>query len=242
MISYYSCTLPFVLYYNMATLGRGIIKLIKILIIILLCLLTFSIFIFSQDVNDTNEVSDEADYFNKVKSVMDKDSAPAEKEANKEDEEKKNIQIGYYSYIKIIIVLLLVIAIIYGISYFLRRTLKIKGEIGDETAAILVNQSIGAGKWIQVVFVAGKYLVLGVTSENINLISEIEDQKEIERFEMILNQKKTEEGGNFIDVITDFFKNKLRLNPEKQKFDYEEDSIEFLKEQKKKINDMNSKK
>lgn len=154
---------------------------------------------------------------------------------NKKATKRINLSSGYFEYIKIIVILALVIAIIYGIFYFLKKTLKIKDETG-EGAAIISNQSIGPGKWIQIVFVGGKYLILGVTNDNINLISEITDPKEIERLEISLNERKTDEGHSFSDIMSAFFKNNLKFKENKKQFDYEEDSVDFLKKQKDRLN------
>ena len=166
---------------------------------------------------------------------MDKGNAPVLD--NDKNKKKQNpIKINYFSYIKIIIVLGLAIAVIYGLSLLLKKTLK--GNT-NESAEVIISQSLGPGKWIQVVYLAGKFLVLGVTNDQVNLLTEITDKAEIERFEIIMNQSKVESGGGFIDVIVDFFKNKISRPLSKKKFDYEEDSVDFLKKQKERIDKMN---
>jgi flagellar protein FliO/FliZ len=230
-------------------LGRGeIIKSQKFFLLLIVCSLLFSnaIFVFSadktKDTKDKDPVVDESAYFGKVKSVMDKekkDQASSEENKDKQDKKKK-ISIGYFSYIKIIIVLAIVIGLIYGITYFIRKSLKITDKAG-EGATIVLSQPLGPGKWIQVVFVAGKYLVLGVTNDHINLISEVTDKKEIERFEVLMNERKTEEGHSFMDVVTDFFKNTLKKKVTKESFDYEKDSLGFLKKQKERLDKLNGK-
>ena len=172
----------------------------------------------------------------------DKQKEDLKKDNIVKDKNKKNrINIGYFSYIKIIFVLCLVIGTIFIISHFIKKYLKIKGKLGED-ASIISNQSLGPGKWIQIVHIAGKYLVLGITNDRINLLTEITDKKEIERFEIVMNERKTEEGNNFIDVVTDFFKDKLKKKPGKEKFDYEIDSVNFLKKQKERLNKLNDEK
>lgn len=156
-----------------------------------------------------------------------------DKRSNLSNKDDKKIKVDYFAYIRIIIVLGIVIAIIYVVFLFLKKSLKIKDDT-SEGATIIMSHSLGPGKWIQVVFVGGKYLILGITNENINLLGEITDQKEIERYEIFLNQKKSEEGHTFKDIIKDFFKSKFNKKIEKE-FDYENDSIEFLKKQRERL-------
>jgi flagellar protein FliO/FliZ len=130
--------------------------------------------------------------------------------------------------------LIFVILVIYGLSLIIKRFLGLKGGV-QSNAEIIINQALGQGKWLQVVYICGKYLVLGITNDNINLLTEIEDQKEIEKFEVIRNEKKIDSGNSFIDMISDFVKSKLKRNTEKEKFDYEADSIDFLNKQKERL-------
>ena len=153
----------------------------------------------------------------------------SDKKDNKKN--KPALSINIFSYIQIIIVLILVVLVIYGLSLILKRFIGLKGGV-QSNAEIILNQALGQGKWLQVVHICGKYLVLGITNDNINLLTEINDQKEIEKFEVILNEKKVNTGNNFIDMISDFFKNKLKRNIDKEKFDYETDSVDFLNKQK----------
>lgn len=126
------------------------------------------------------------------------------------------------------------------LSMILKKSLKIKGKVG-EGASVLISESLGMGKFIQVVNIGGKYLILGITNDRINLLSEVTDPKEIERYEIIQNEKKIQQGKGFIDVISDFIKTKFKQNPIQKKFDYEVDSIDFLKKQRKRVDDMNNK-
>ncbi len=147
----------------------------------------------------------------------------------------------YFAYLKIIIVLALVIGVIYFISMLMKRALKLKNKPG-EGATIVLSQALGPNKYIQVVAIAGKYLILGVTNDSINLIAEVTDPKEIEKFEIIQNEKMTKDGHDFIDVVSNFVKNTVGGKNKKNKFDYEVDSLDFLNKQKNRINGINNKK
>ena len=81
---------------------------------------------FSIDSTSDNLKLNKLKYFEQVKSTMDKNkdtNTNDKKDVNKTN--RKKISIGYFSYIKIIVVLGIVILIIYGISLILKRKLNI---------------------------------------------------------------------------------------------------------------------
>ncbi|OHD12343.1 MAG: hypothetical protein A2086_13585 [Spirochaetes bacterium GWD1_27_9] len=220
-------------FYGNLKLGEGnIIKNHIFLLFIVINLLFINFYSFSKDVSSDKVILSEKEYLEKIKSNM---SQTSTKDTKDKKTDKINLGRGYFEYIRIIIVLAIVVGVIYVVFLFLKKTLKIRDDIG-EGANIIMSQSLGPGKWIQIVFVGGKYLILGVTNDSINLISEITDPKEIERLEITLNSKKSEEGDSFFDVISHFFKNTLKTKePPKKNFDYEIDSVDFLKKQKDRI-------
>jgi flagellar protein FliO/FliZ len=177
------------------------------------------------------------DYMNKVKSTMSKEQQSQDKNAAAKP--KNNFGINVFSYFKILFVLAIIIAVIYFIAQFLKKYLYKTGVPGQGVDVVL-SQSLGVGKWIQVVHVAGRYLILGVTNDNISLLSEVNDKAEIERYEIIMNEKKTEIGETFVDTVTGFLKDKFKKF-KKDKFDYEKDTMEFLNNQKERLNKLNKK-
>lgn len=198
---------------------------------------------YSIDPTDDSSKISESEYINKIKSTMTTDNEDKIKEKNnnqstfnkkEKSKSKPGLSINIFSYVQIIVVLILVILVIYGLSLILKRFLGLKGTI-QSNAEIIINQSLGQGKWLQVVHICGKYLVLGITNDNVNLLTEIKDQKEIEKFDVMINERKVNSGNNFIDMITDFFKSKFKKNIDKEKFDYEIDSIDFLNKQKERL-------
>ncbi len=150
--------------------------------------------------------------------------------------DKINMNKNYLNYFKIIIVLAIVIGIIYAFFWFIKKFMKIQ-NVGSD-GVVITTTNIAPGKSIIVTFVCGKYLVLGVTNDNINFIAEITDQKEIERLEILANNREKEEGKDFFDVMSNYFKKFLKKDTKQQKFDYEKDSVDFLKKQKDRIDKM----
>lgn len=81
--------------------------------------------------------------------------------------------------VSLIITFAAVIALSYIASKFLGKKLGVPGFSGDNR--ILVSLPLGSNKAIYIVEIAGKFLVLGVTDHNINVLQEITAPEEIEK-------------------------------------------------------------
>ncbi|HBI36568.1 MAG: hypothetical protein A2015_14205 [Spirochaetes bacterium GWF1_31_7] len=165
---------------------------------------------------------------------------PSEKKNDQVRKQSQTNQVGFYPYVRMIITLILVVGVIYLIYYFLRKKLNDTNNSVTESAVVL-SQPIGVGKSVQVIHIAGKYLLIGVTNEAINMLSEITDEKEIERLEILYNDKKVKTGQSFKDIFQSLFSRVGGNALEEKKFDYEEDTIDFIKRQKERINNIKKK-
>ena len=150
------------------------------------------------------------------------------------DSQIRKIKIDYWSYVKIIIILALVIAAIYAIFRFMKKFLKIRDDVGED-AQVITSQTLGPNRWLQVVYIHGKYLILGVTNENINLISEITDPKEIERLDIYSNQQEVNKGSSFQELFNNLKNSLFGKKAKKDDFNYETDEVNFLKNQNKRF-------
>ena len=158
----------------------------------------------------------------------------ADQSNNNNNRRTNRIKIDYWAYIRIIIVLALVIAAIYAIFRFMKKFLKIKDDVGED-AQIITSQTLGPNRWLQVVYIHGKYLILGVTNENINLISEITDPKEIERLDIYSNQQEVNKGSSFQELFNNLKNSIFGKKDKKDDFNYETDEVDFLKNQNKRF-------
>jgi flagellar biogenesis protein FliO len=93
-------------------------------------------------------------------------------------------------------------AIIVGIYLIFRLFLKRKNKIVTDTGLIKVLSSypLAANRVIQVVEIAGKIMILGVSESSINLITEVGDQEFIDKIKL-LSSKESKVGGSFKDQI-----------------------------------------
>lgn len=79
--------------------------------------------------------------------------------------------------LKMLMSLVIVLGIILAGFYFSRRFIKRKaGDSKEKMIRVLANSYIGVKKSISLVEVPGVILVLGITSDNICLLSKIEDK------------------------------------------------------------------
>jgi flagellar biosynthetic protein FliO len=88
----------------------------------------------------------------------------------------------FTSAFKMFSALLLVLGILLGCFYLMRRLVHREGiAAGTKSARIIERTPIGVKKNITIVAVADRVLVLGVTHDRISLLTEIEDQDSVER-------------------------------------------------------------
>lgn len=85
---------------------------------------------------------------------------------------------GYKGYFKTVSTLIIVIALIVGTAYVIKKKYGVSTNLGRSTRLMqIVDQtSMGVKKSLFLVKVPGKHLVLGVTNENIGLITEIANE------------------------------------------------------------------
>ncbi|HEY3424491.1 MAG TPA: flagellar biosynthetic protein FliO [Negativicutes bacterium] len=82
-----------------------------------------------------------------------------------------------------VVSLLITFAVVLGLAYFSARFLGQKmGKLGNTNDnKVLSNLPLGPNRAVQVIEIAGKFLVIGVTDHTINLLQEITDPEEIEK-------------------------------------------------------------
>jgi flagellar protein FliO/FliZ len=105
----------------------------------------------------------------------------------------------------LIIKTLFVLALFIGGFYFFYKFVAQKSGFnlsGQEAVRILSTVTLGTNKFIQIIDVAGKIFLLGVTDNNINLLTEIKDKEEIDRIRLLSSRSTPVQGAKFQDFIT----------------------------------------
>ncbi|MCL2154982.1 MAG: flagellar biosynthetic protein FliO [Leptospirales bacterium] len=121
-----------------------------------------------------------------------------------EDDFKPQIEEESASWL--IIKTLFVLGLFIGGFYFFYKFVAQKTGLnlsGQEAIRILSTVSLGTNKFIQIIDVAGKIFLLGVTDNNINLLTEIKDKEEIDRIRLLSSRSTPVQGAKFQDFLTE---------------------------------------
>jgi flagellar protein FliO/FliZ len=102
--------------------------------------------------------------------------------------------------IRIIVVLALVCAGIYGVVYLLKKSTKI--DVGnDPFLKSVASLSVGPNRSVQILTAGEKAFMVGITENSINLISEITDKELIDAMSLESAKKAPVPGGNFAALL-----------------------------------------
>ena len=107
-----------------------------------------------------------------------------------------------WSAIRMILVLALAAAAIYGVIFFIKRSSK-PSAVNDPFLKILASSHLGSNRYAHIVAVGGKAWLLGSSDGGVNLIGEIDD-KDVINAMLLEDSKKTAETqtGRFPDFIS----------------------------------------
>ena len=160
-------------------------------------------------------------------------------------------QVEEESFLWLFIKTILVLGLLIGGFYYIFRFLGKKAGIqllGGEVAQVLSVVPIGQNRYLQIIDLAGRVLVLGVCDSSINLITEITDKDEIDRIR-IKGQTRvpTVQGGfqeylvrgigKIIDKVNEK-KNRSRSFKQTDGISPGTD-LDYLKEQRKRLKNLN---
>ena len=126
-----------------------------------------------------------------------------------------------FSYTGMIIqTILILVMFVGGFYYFFRFVTKKAGIqiMGGETIQVLSVVPLGQSKFIQIIDLAGKILVIGVADSSINLITEITGRDEIDRIRLLSSKSTSVAKGSFKEYISKHLENiKGRFNSTKSR-------------------------
>jgi flagellar protein FliO/FliZ len=150
--------------------------------------------------------------------ITEKKEEPIGVETKSDDEQKENEaskndylynyerpQIEEESYVWLIFKTIFVIGILIGGFYFFFKFITKKvgiAAVGQEVITILSVVPLGQNKFLQVVDIAGKVYVLGVSDNNINLITEIKEKDDVDRIRLLSSKSTPPKPGGFQDYLS----------------------------------------
>jgi len=103
--------------------------------------------------------------------------------------------------IRMILVLALAAAAIYGIVFFIKRSSK-QTAANDPFLKILASSHLGFNRYVHIASVGSKAWLLGASEGGVNLISEIEDKEIIDAMLLEDSKKSSETQGRFQDFLS----------------------------------------
>lgn len=103
--------------------------------------------------------------------------------------------------LRIVIVLALVCAGIYGVVYLLKKSTKV--DVGsDPFLKSVATLSVGPNRSIQVVTLGERAYMVGVTEHAVNLLAEVTDKEIIDAMNLDAGKKTPVPGGNFAALVS----------------------------------------
>lgn len=142
-------------------------------------------------------------------------------------------QVEEESAVWMIIKTLLVLGLLGGGFYLFYKFISQKVGLniaGQEAIQTLSIVPVGPNKTLQIVDVGGKIFLIGVTDNNINLLTEIKEKDEIDRIRLLSSRSTPVKGKNFQEFITDQMGWIIGKINEKRKHGFSRTSVEEIPE------------
>ncbi len=183
-----------------------------------------------------------------VNETENKEKAPAREGDTLYNYEKPTVEEESYTWL-VVKTLIVLGALVGGFYYFFRFVTKKAGiqTLGRDVIKVLSVIPVGQNKFLQVIDLAGRIMVIGVSDASINLITEILDKDEIDRIRLLSSKSSPVQPGGFQDYIPKYisklFGKDNRDNSSGMKYfmpqDAEIDRLKYLKKQKDRLKKIN---
>jgi flagellar protein FliO/FliZ len=109
---------------------------------------------------------------------------------------------GFYDVIKVFFPLVLIVGLLYTVLHFVKKSgFSIRSNNSkfykNLNIKVISNQMIMPKKFISIVKIKDKFLVLGISENSINMLKELDDENEYD--EQVYNEKNSE--NNFLSIL-----------------------------------------
>ena len=189
-------------------------KIIKISVFLIIsCLLNFNLFSQSNTSSGVNENSVSSDVPVDGEERFQSLFTDNENDAENSSDVKYSSPSGIWIFVKMILFLAVVIALIYAMLWFFKRNAKSKND-DDPFLRAVSSINLAPGKSVQIVTFMNKAFIVGVSDNSVSLISEIDGNENEANREMInaMNlysdkQNKVRKPRSFNDILSIFMPN-----------------------------------
>jgi len=113
----------------------------------------------------------------------------------------QNSRSSIWVVIRMILVLALAAAAIYGIVFFIKKSSK-QTVVTDPFLKVLASSPLGFNRYVHIASVGSKAWLLGASEGGVNLISEIEDKEIIDALLLEDSKKSAETANRFPDFLS----------------------------------------
>lgn len=169
-----------------------------------------SLFSFYVSAQVSSENSESSFVFNDissgtVQSDSGESSIPLTFDSDNADVQNGGNEFSVFLVLRVIFVLVIIVALIYGLLFFLRKSISV--DPGDDKFLRQVASiNVAPGKSVQVVTLTDKFAFLvGVSDNSVNLISRIDDTELVQAMNLYSDsQKKSSKPKNFQDILDIF--------------------------------------
>ena len=153
----------------------------------------------------------------------------------------EDTSLGVWFFVRMILVLAVVIALIYFFFAFLKKTTGV-GNVSDPYLKKVASLPLGPGKSVHVITLKDKAYIIGAGESSINLIAEVEDKELVDAMNLHAPVSSDKKGSlRFSDLLGKFSTGVPKNDVRKEKKDrvtiQTESSVEFLKNQRNRINE-----
>lgn len=152
----------------------------------------------------------------------------------------------------------ILVLIIFGVGfYFFFKYISKKAgipNVGRGVVQVLAISPIGQNKFIQIIDVAGRVMVIGVCDGSINLISELTERDEIDRIRLLSSKTTPVEAHGFQEFVSEQIgsiigligkarasvekKKKPRIYEEPEEF-FDDHKVDYMREQRERLKKLN---
>ena len=157
-------------------------------------------------------------------------------EGNQQKIERNLNTFSFWDFLKMVLILVFVIACIYGLFYILKKAAGSQKFKEDDLINIISSKSIAAGKTMHIVEVGNHIMVIGAADNSVSTLCEITDKETIDIIKLRKAETKKPVEGSFQQYLYNiFFRGK---GDRKGKSFKESIGFDYFKKQKDRIGKM----
>lgn len=143
-----------------------------------------------------------------------------------------------WAVVRMIVVLILIVALIYGVLFFMRKSMKLTPPTDDPFLRLVSQVSLGQGKSAEIITLLDKGYILGVSDSSINLIAEVTDKELVDAMNLYADDRdKKNKPRTFSDILKIFMPGGPTENNSSIYSSSKSKITDLLKKQKERLND-----